>query len=313
MSTAAEVEGWTSLLLPLLFFTISATFLTLLSWQTISHRSTYSPFQKRLLLLMLVWAVIRTVAFFFRSLVTLVPYLGNSAKFVGFTRVLLSVGGAPLTRVVTKNCLTAYLGIKILPHSQSARFKAWNNSVSTRKRTISKAQALLDTILFATMVFLVLSTIAFNIKGHAQWAMLVKLVSLWFFTCLNLLPLCGSVFALVLCECDAGPVCVTGRMLKMVLAFTLVQSALLVIRYAYTLAYFLETAHVSVQLPVNETQVYMYSLVPVFLMAGPFCLDWVVALFQLDVVDERGDVGGDTVHFKVASDMFAQVAFSAIP
>ncbi|KAI8831740.1 hypothetical protein BJ741DRAFT_711195 [Chytriomyces cf. hyalinus JEL632] len=264
MSTAAEVEGWSSLLLPLLFFTISATFMTLLSSQTISHRSTCSPFQKRLLLLMLVWAVIRTVSFFFRSLVTLVPYLGNSAKFVAFTRVLLSVGGAPLTRVVTKNCLTAYF---------------------TRKRVISKAQGFLDKILFAAMAFLALSTVAFNIKGHAQWAMSVKLVSLWFFT-----------VAVV-----------------WVLAFTLVQSTLLVIRYAYTLAYFLETAHASVQLPVNETQVYMYSLVPVFMMAGPFCLDWVGALFQLDVVDERGDAGSDTVHFKVASDMIAQVAFSAIP
>ncbi|KAI8845092.1 hypothetical protein BJ741DRAFT_703496 [Chytriomyces cf. hyalinus JEL632] len=314
MGTAAEEAGWTSLLLPLLFFTVSSTVLMLLSWQTISNRVTYSPFQKRLLQLMLVWAVIRTLSFFFRSLVSLVPYLGDNAKFVSFTRVMLSVGGAPLTRVVTKNCLTSFLGIKIFPRSQSSRFQAWNQSVSARKLAVSRTQACLDAILLTAMVFLVFSTIAYEVEGqpmHARWAVLVKLCSLCLFTCLNMLPLCGSVFALVLCECDGRLKC-PGRILRTVLALTLVQSTLLVIRYAYITAYFLATVKFPVQFVANETQLYLCSLVPVFLMAIPFCLEWVVAMFQLDIVDERDITTRETVHFGVATDMVAQAALSAI-
>ncbi|KAJ3239353.1 hypothetical protein HDU78_002867 [Chytriomyces hyalinus] len=272
MGTAAEEAGWTSLLLPLLFFTVSTTVLMLLSWQTISNRVTYSPFQKRLLQLMLVWAVIRTLSFFFRILVSLVPSLGDNDKFVSFTRVMLSVGGAPLTRVVTKNCLTSFLGIKIFPRSQSSRFQAWNQNVSIRKLAVSRTQACLDAILLTAMVFLVFSTIAYEVQGHpthARWPVLV-------------------------------------------LALTLVQSTLLVIRYAYTIAYFLATVKFPVQLLANETQLYLCSLVPVFLMAGPFCLEWVVAMFQLDIVDEQDRTTRDTVHFGVATDMVAQAALSTI-
>ncbi|KAJ3224849.1 hypothetical protein HDU81_008283 [Chytriomyces hyalinus] len=277
MGTAAEEAGWTSLLLPLLFFTVSSTVLILLSWQTISNRVTYTPFQKQLLQLMLIWAVIRTLSFLFRSLVSLVPSLGDNAKFISFTRVMLSVGGAPLTRVVTKNCLTAFLGIKIFPHSKSSRFQAWNQNVATRKQAVSRTQAVLDTILLTAMTFLVVSTIAYEVEGqptHARWPVL---------------------------------------------------STLLVIRYAYTTAYFLAVVKFPVQFAANETQLYLCSLVPVFLMALPFCLEWVVAMFQLDIVDERVGTGGttreregisirvrETVHFGVAMDMVAQASLSAI-
>ncbi|KAJ3258933.1 hypothetical protein HDU77_002081 [Chytriomyces hyalinus] len=308
MGTAAEEAGWTLLLPPLLFFTLSATLLILLSRQSISFRFMYTPFQKRLLLLMVVWSAIRTLAFFFRSLVSLVPYLADSPEFITATRVFLSIGGAPLTRVVTKNCLSAFVGIKIFPDSKNRWLRAWNNSIPLRKRIASRAQILLDMILLAAVILLVVSAIAHKVReeSDARWQFLVKLAAVSVFTCLNLLPVGGAVFALVWCECDGGIAFLASRVLKQVLIITLIQSSLLVIKYAYTVAESTDPERFG----THELFFYSLSALPEFLMASPLCLDSVVAMFRLDAADEA--IAGDDPNFIVVTEVLGQAAFAAI-
>ncbi|KAI8831741.1 hypothetical protein BJ741DRAFT_651467 [Chytriomyces cf. hyalinus JEL632] len=247
---------------------------------------------------MVVWAAIRTLAFFFRSLVSLVPYLADSPEFITATRVFLSIGGAPLTRVVTKNCLSAFVGIKIFPDSKNRWLRAWNNNIPLRKRMASRAQVFLDMILLAAVILLVVSAIAHKVREEwdARWQFLVKLASVSVFTCLNLLPVGGAVFALVWCESSPSQVLIT----------TLIQSSFLVIKYAYTVAESTDPERFGTQ----ELYFYFLSALPEFLMASPFCLDSVVAMFRLDAADEV--IAGDDPNFIVVTEVLGQAAFAAV-
>ncbi|KAJ3231519.1 hypothetical protein HDU81_003704 [Chytriomyces hyalinus] len=308
MGTAAEDAGWTLLLPPLLFFTMSTTFLMLFSRLSVLFRFMYTPYQKRLLQLMLVWAVIRTIAFLFRSLVSLVPFLGDSPEFIAATRVFLSIGGAPLTRVVTKNSLSAFVGIKIFPDSKNERLREWNSCIPRRKRFISRAQVLLDMVLLAAVILLVVSAIAHKVKEEAdsRWQGLVKLTAVAVFTCLNILPVGAAVFAFGWCECDGGIAHLTSRVLKQVLVTTLIQSSLLVVKYAYTIAESTDPERYNAQ----ELYFSLLSVLPEFLMASPFCFESVVAMFRLDAADEL--IAGDHPNFVVVTEVIGQAAFAAV-
>ncbi|KAI9343981.1 hypothetical protein BDR26DRAFT_857932 [Obelidium mucronatum] len=97
--TAIEEEGWNSLLLPLfsLVLSIQCAILFAFSYKINPH----TIHVRRTIKLMLFWASVRCLGFLLRTLASVFPStLGDSIPFVAATRVLLSIGGAPLSRLL---------------------------------------------------------------------------------------------------------------------------------------------------------------------------------------------------------------------
>ncbi|KAI8612999.1 hypothetical protein BC830DRAFT_1170623 [Chytriomyces sp. MP71] len=288
--TPAQEEGWNAVVLPILCLAISLEFTVQFALErSFPSKPPLNAFQNRILSVLLIWACVRTLGFFFRSALAALPQsLARNDAFVTATRAILAIGGAPLTRVVTKNAVTCLGGV------ERVRVGWWRcpwwRSWTVRRRFLGRVQAGLDAVLGAGIVLLIVAAIAKKMyagKGliGGGWGEVVWRVAAGLFLLLNAVPVVFAVFGFYWAhDVSRVDVFVDATMLRRAFAITLLQSMFLLFKYVYQMIDDLDSSIFN----GNEYYFYGLSVLPEFMVTVWFCWRWVLLMFRLEELD--GDV-----------------------